>query len=233
MTTNEYTTDTRTEAERRYDATRLRPSLAAEPDSGELTGVYLGTIDGCPVLADYMGETGELAAAAMTWNGLRLASDGRSYLSVPMSGCFAGDMRPAEWLALKQLAQTTIAEQLIALARCYPHRDAISATVPTITVETWSSEAHTYTDYQAGSGLTGVMIGTYDNDKPGVELIIGGKPINEMIDQVMTLADVRQLRDNLTALLNDARLVAAERRANLAAAARLVDACVADIRRAT
>ena len=227
MTTNKYTTDTRTEAEIAYDATRLSPALATEPESGELTGVYLGTIDGCAVLADYMSETGELAAASMTWNGLRLASDGRSYLSVPMSGCFAGDMRPAEWLALKQLAQTTIAEQLIALARCYPHWDAIAATVPTITVETWSSEAHTYTDYHAGSGLTGIMVGTYDNDKPGVELIIGGRLINEGIDQVITLADVRQLRDNLTALLNDARLQAAERAANRAAAARMVDACFA------
>ena len=39
--------------------------------------------------------------------------------------------------------------------------------------------------------------------------MIGGWPINEHLDEVLTLDDVRQLRDNLTALLNDARLLAA------------------------
>ena len=83
-----------------------------------------------------------------------------------------------------------------------------------------------YTDFTIGEGLTKVLIGTY-NDKPGIELVIGGACINTYLHEVITLADVGQLRDNLTALLNDARLQAAERAANRAAAARMVDACFA------
>ena len=98
---------------------------------------------------------------------------------------------------------------------------------PAITAETWQSEAgEPYTDFTIGEGLTKVLIGTY-NDKPGIELVIGGACINTYLHEVITLADVGQLRDNLTALLNDARLQAAERAANRAAAARMVDACFA------
>jgi len=39
--------------------------------------------------------------------------------------------------------------------------------------------------------------------------VVGGCGINEMIDEVLTLADIRQLRDNLDALLSDARVQAA------------------------
>lgn len=103
---------------------------------------------------------------------------------------------------------------------------------PAITAETWQSEAgEPYTDFTIGDGLTRVLIGTY-NDKPGIELVIGGACINTYLHEVITLADVRQLRDNLTALLEDTQLQAAERRANLATAARMVDACTANIRRA-
>ena len=80
---------------------------------------------------------------------------------------------------------------------------------PAVIVETWNSGEYTYTDFHAGSKLTGVMIGTYDESKPGIELVVGGKAINECSDEVLTLADIRQLRDNLTALLNDPRLVSA------------------------
>lgn len=60
-----------------------------------------------------------------------------------------------------------------------------------------------------GDRLTEALIGTYGGDKPGVELVIGGSPINERVEQVIALADVRRLRDNLTALLRDARLAGA------------------------
>jgi hypothetical protein len=62
------------------------------------------------------------------------------------------------------------------------------------------------TDYVVGDGLTKVVIGQHAGDKSGVELIIGGSCINEHLDEVITLADVRELRDNLTVLLNDLRL---------------------------
>jgi hypothetical protein len=64
-------------------------------------------------------------------------------------------------------------------------------------------------DYSCGAGLTKALIGTGMESKLGIELIIGGSSVNSDIDQVLTLADVRELRDNLTALLGDARLVAA------------------------
>lgn len=65
------------------------------------------------------------------------------------------------------------------------------------------------TDFTLGDGLTKVLIGDYSGDKPGIELVIGGTCINDRIEQVITLADVRQLRDNLTALLSDPRVLAA------------------------
>jgi hypothetical protein len=84
------------------------------------------------------------------------------------------------------------------------------AEMPEVNEITWQSEdGVSYTDFHAGAGLTRVMIGTYGSDKAGLELIVGGRPINEHLDEVLTLADVRQLRDNLDALLSDARLLAA------------------------
>jgi hypothetical protein len=72
------------------------------------------------------------------------------------------------------------------------------------------------TDFVVGDGLTKALIGIH-TDKPGVELIIGGSAINEQLDEVLTLADVRQLRDNLTVLMSDERLVAALVRAEAGA----------------
>jgi hypothetical protein len=100
---------------------------------------------------------------------------------------------------------------------------ALAGTSPAasaVHVNQWSSDdspAAVYTDFTTGDGLTGVLIGTYGSDKPGVELVIGGTNINERVDQVLTLADVRELRDNLTVLLEDARLIAACTRAEAGA----------------
>lgn len=76
--------------------------------------------------------------------------------------------------------------------------------MPAVTVTTWRQ----YFTFHAGSEMTEVMVGPHggDGDKPGVELIIGGTCINDLPDHIITLADLRTLRDNLTALLNDARL---------------------------
>jgi hypothetical protein len=82
-----------------------------------------------------------------------------------------------------------------------------------ITSDTWQNDdGTTYTDYTVGTGLTKVLVGTYAGEKDGVELTIGGCPINERLEQVLTLADVRQIRDNLSALLGDVRVQAHQAR---------------------
>ena len=84
------------------------------------------------------------------------------------------------------------------------------APLPTVTVTPWQGEAGAaYTDFTVGNGLTKVLLGTHSGDKSGVELVVGGACINERSDEVLPLDDVRQLRDNLTALLNDTRVLAA------------------------
>lgn len=83
------------------------------------------------------------------------------------------------------------------------------AELPHVEALTWESEGKRYTDYYTGIGLVRTVIGICGSDKAGLELIVGGRPINEHLDEVLTLADVRQLRDNLTALLEDTRLQAA------------------------
>ena len=78
---------------------------------------------------------------------------------------------------------------------------------PAVQVETWQLEGgEVNTDYAIGEGLTRVVIGISGNDKPGLELIIGGSAINQYLNEVLTLADVRQLRDNLNTILADPRL---------------------------
>ncbi len=64
-----------------------------------------------------------------------------------------------------------------------------------------------YYDYAVGEGLTKVLIGISTEGKPGLELIIGGSQINTFLDQALTLDDIRELRDNLSALLDDPRLL--------------------------
>ena len=80
-----------------------------------------------------------------------------------------------------------------------------------VEVEEWQDDEEggpMYTDFKLGDGLTRVMIGTHGGDKAGIELVIGGETINDKVDEVITLDDVRQIRDNLTMLLNDPRVQA-------------------------
>lgn len=83
------------------------------------------------------------------------------------------------------------------------------ATDTVVTVTTWRQ----YSSFYAGCDLTEVMVGPHsgNGDKAGVELVIGGTCINMCESEVITMADVQAIRDNLTALLNDARLWAAYR----------------------
>jgi hypothetical protein len=54
-------------------------------------------------------------------------AEGRCYLNLPVSGYMMGDIKPDQWPALKALAQTDVAERLMALAEAQQHfmrRDA-------------------------------------------------------------------------------------------------------------
>ena len=61
-------------------------------------------------------------------------------------------------------------------------------------------------DYTIGEGLTKVLIGVGGGVREGIELIIGGSALNQRLSEVITLADVRRLRDNLSALLTNPRV---------------------------
>ncbi len=56
--------------------------------------------------------------------------------------------------------------------------------------------------------LVNVPIGNTD-DRMGLALIIAGVSINDSLDDIWTLADLRQLRDDLDRLLHDERLIGA------------------------
>lgn len=81
--------------------------------------------------------------------------------------------------------------------------------LPAVSATAVQGHATVYASFYAGCDLTEVMIGPHGSDKPGVELVIGGMCINMERSEVITMADVQTIRDNLTALLNDARLWAA------------------------
>lgn len=125
------------------------------------------------------------------------AGDGRS------SAEFTFDMlQSGEYYAVAAEQPATLLEDLKTWV------DDRTAEPAAVELEQWQSEEHAYIDFTIGDGLTKVLIGTYDgSSKDGVELKIGGKSMNIYNDQIITLADVRQLRDNLTALLSDPRLI--------------------------
>lgn len=80
-----------------------------------------------------------------------------------------------------------------------------------IRVEKWVGEESTWLDFKIGEGtpapiLAGVGVGS---NKPGLDLIICGSSLNEGLDEVWTLDDLRWLRDGLDALLRDERFTGA------------------------
>lgn len=227
--------DTRTDAERRYDATRLSPldqadtlirAVLAPAATVDVEYLYYDerralrelTEEACGPLA----FTTYICGHGREQAGITFQMDGTAG---PVSSLFNRDPHPlATVLAAVANLQTLLADPRVHAAL----HGATPPATPAITVTTWQSEdGVSFTDFHTGAGLTRASIGTYGDDKPGLELVVGGNGINEMIDEVLTLADVRQLRDNLTALLEDTRLQAAERAANARAAARMVDACLA------
>jgi hypothetical protein len=79
-----------------------------------------------------------------------------------------------------------------------------------IRVENWrggEGSTHTWQDFSIGERVTvGVLT---DRSKPGIELTIAGNAINEDLTDIWTLDDLRRLRDDLSDLLADDRLLAA------------------------
>lgn len=128
--------DNRTEAERRYDATRLSPAPIEQPSTNLETikawiashfngrsayvDILIGTIDGCQVLADY-DEDGDLFQATMTWRDLELSTDGYSYVNLvkregSKAGC-EGDIDFEQWQVLSQAVKAGMVDALIELAQ--------------------------------------------------------------------------------------------------------------------
>lgn len=67
-----------------------------------------------------------------------------------------------------------------------------------------------YHDFVIGEDLTRVLIGPFDSAY-GIELLIAGCQVGSSFadEPQLTFDQVRQIRDNLTALLEDARVIAA------------------------
>lgn len=81
-------------------------------------------------------------------------------------------------------------------------------TLPAVRVASVQDDhGETFSSLVVGEGFTEARI-AQDDDQPGVLLVVGGSCINQELGEIITLDDVRQLRDNLTALLSDPRLAA-------------------------
>lgn len=67
-----------------------------------------------------------------------------------------------------------------------------------------------YHDFSVGDGLTRVLIGPFEDER-GIDLIIAGCQVGSgcVDDPQLTFQQVREIRDNLTTLLDDPRVVAA------------------------
>ncbi len=263
-TTSDNTRDTRTDAEKRYDAERdgtlyLPPALAEAGDQLTPAGqgspvqqiaAYLAAAfrQGMPTAEGFtqMAQQIELMCTLDNDEGLppaacELAGDvSITHKDSDWVSCEAGEVTIGfedEWITLFGAREQHTWDEgrvfFAALDRLLTHPyvrarlglDPRSGSAhrqaeqpaPAVHVEQWQSEGTEYVDFTAGDELTKVLIGTYGCDKPGIELVIGGTGINERVDKVITLADVRQLRDNLTAILGDPRLAGVVARAEAGA----------------
>lgn len=93
---------------------------AAIPPLRSALGVPIGEIAGEIVTGDYGGDDGrDLFGANLHWNGLNLRTDGVGFLELGTGeACdFFNQMTIQEWGRVRELAQTDVIEQLIALAR--------------------------------------------------------------------------------------------------------------------
>ena len=68
-------------------------------DEDVAKNVPIGTLDGCTVFACFDGD-GDMYQASLTWRGLKIATDGSSYVGLPHGeevGC-TGDIGFTDWL---------------------------------------------------------------------------------------------------------------------------------------
>lgn len=113
----------------RYELARQQqpqPEAEAKQPDDPPWDIPIGTIAGCAVTGSYSDDAPhELFSAGMEWNSLTFHTDGTDYINFTLGeagdgykelGC-VGDMHLWEWGKIKELAQTDIMEQLIALAR--------------------------------------------------------------------------------------------------------------------
>lgn len=79
----------------------------------------------------------------------------------------------------------------------------------------WPDNHSAWLDFNVGDNIPGYTSGrvmaSVDlyGGKLGIGLVIHGESINDRLDDIWTLADLRRLRDDLDRLLRDARLVGA------------------------
>lgn len=118
---------------------------------------------------------------------------------------------PDDLAALRRLLLSDTCDRLFAAARAWENGEPEPPTfaapaLPSVHIRhTEDTDGSSWPVFTVGEGLTRVQIAPED-EWPGVYLNIGHTGINDQIDQIITLEDVRQLHQNLTALLNDPRL---------------------------
>jgi hypothetical protein len=98
--------------------------------TGRYPSQIVGSIAGCSVVGRYYDEDGQPSLVVLDWNGMHLESDG-AYVWVPSHAHEIGGFTVADWTHVKNLAQTDIVEQLIALGQQW----AASEPYPGATVE--------------------------------------------------------------------------------------------------
>lgn len=119
------TTDTRTPQEIEYDRLALstrptpaQPEAPTTPSRIPSEEDVIGTIDGCPVHPVCSVDADRhLYAVQMHWRGIRLETNGHSYIELPVTGEFGGDCTAEDWRQIKLLAHTDIVEQLYSFAQ--------------------------------------------------------------------------------------------------------------------
>lgn len=198
-----------------------RKALEAERDD-----VLIGHIDGAPVLAHYICDINNpdddgLAWAKVVWQGIEIEADGCSYLNLPMTGGCVGDIQLAEWLIVKQLAQTDVCERLMAVARRYPRFRDVPPVLPPVAPQV--RVTHNWYDVEQNNDIcdeprgplayTNFLCGSKDADN-SCEISF---PVNKRERPVvymfgrdeLGLDEVERTLDSLLALLADPRVQAA------------------------
>lgn len=187
------TTDTRTDAERRYDAER-DGSLYVKGD----------LITAC---LDYVDQLERDERISLAQEADRVLSDGNDdeeeiiKLTVQaLATMDADEAAVVDWI-LRETAPV-IATDPDADGRLV----ATDSTRPVV-VKRWEGSGSVWLNFELGQAQVGVYISP--DEKPGLEVDIYGTPLNEGIKEIITLADLRQLHTDLGAILADERLLGA------------------------